>query len=77
MIELDVNAKGKENNRITLNIKGDVDANALYEAIKRLLYGSNIIYFDHKLESFGTERFSFRNLQGNDSAGFQPPAGSP
>jgi citrate lyase gamma subunit len=48
--------------KITINIKGDVDdAFDIYEKIKKLLYDSDIYYFDLEIENKGTLKFGFRN----------------
>jgi hypothetical protein len=48
--------------KITINIKGDVDdAFDIYEKIKKLLYDSDIYYFDFEIENKGTLKFGFRN----------------
>jgi len=54
--------KEKENvARIKINILGDNSANDIYNKIKKILYDSDLKYFDHELELYGSSSFGFRN----------------
>lgn len=52
-----------ENNiaKITINIKGEVEASIMYNKIKELLYNSDLMYFDHEIKKRTESSFGFRN----------------
>lgn len=47
--------------KIRINIKGDTEASEMYNEIKKLLYASDLIYFDHEIELQTSSSFGFRN----------------
>ena len=59
--------KNKDDNAtITINVKGDSEAYEIYEKIKELLYSTDLKYFDHKIERYGTSSSGFRNRLNDD-----------
>ena len=53
--------KEYHNATIKLSIKGDSEAQEIYEKIKDLLYESELKYFEHEIQLKGTYRSGFRN----------------